>query len=674
MLALYFRGRGIGLTAIVFTSLLAVALWIPIVAVALQPGTSIHGVVTDAVTGQPIQGAVISAISFETGEDLSVSTNALGVYELATATGAYDVTCYVSDRYEQKTEYDVPADSSNPAQVDFDLAPYDKAFFGEVTNDSNGQPIASAAVVAESLTDTFTKLVYTNAQGEYEIYGPPGTYEISFAATGYQSRLLTNKTFAGTPVEVSATLTPLPQAVYGTVSDATGGAPISGALVTLSWSVADPQPGDPGHTVEQEVTTSTNASGYYEFYAPAGTYQVRAASFGFVPSAPVAAVFSGTPLQRDFGLVPKVMTTTISGVPDGWSNSDVTFTLTAEGSGGAGIAGTYYRLGTGDDIEYAGPVTIANEGQTALTYWSVDGDSNKEQDKTATIRIDKTPPTTNSNAVARYTNSATVKFSASDTGGSGVKTTKHRWGTSGAWSTGDAKTSTPGSHTLQYFSDDNAGNTEDEIKQVVVSVVSATSLTAKATPSAPTKYGATSRISGYLRKGSSTGAGIGGQTVRVQQRVGSSWMTVKTLTTSSTGYAYWDTVVRSKTEYRLFYAGKTNTYQAKNSAAVAVTPRAYVGKPSAKRVSSRKYKLSGTLKPRHTAGSKPVSIYLWRKVGGTWKSAGYVKAKASNYSTYSKYSVTYKFSKKGSWRLRAIHPADSDHAKSYSTYRYLTVK
>jgi hypothetical protein len=85
--------------------------------------------------------------------------------------------------------------------------------------------------------------------------------------------------------------------------------------------------------------------------------------------------------------------------------------------------------------------------------------------------------------------------------------------------------------------------------------------------------------------------------------------------------------------------------------------------------------VKGYLKPRHTAGTFPVRIYKYRYVSGKWKSYGYVRAKASNYSTYTKYSASVKLPYKGKWRLRAYHPADAKHVAGWSAkYDYVTVR
>lgn len=91
-------------------------------------------------------------------------------------------------------------------------------------------------------------------------------------------------------------------------------------------------------------------------------------------------------------------------------------------------------------------------------------------------------------------------------------------------------------------------------------------------------------------------------------------------------------------------------------------------------VRGRTYSVSGILKPRHTAGSKPVKVYAYRYVKGKYRYHKSFSATASNYSTYSKYTTKVKLPYRGKWRLRAYHPADTKHLATYSTYRYVTVK
>jgi Tol biopolymer transport system component len=131
-----------------------------------------------------------------------------------------------------------------------------------------------------------------------------------------------------------------------------------------------------------------------------------------------------------------------------------------------------------------------------------------------------------------------------------------------------------------------------------------------------------------------------------------------------------------KTYIRFWYNGTTETPPAVSAAAV-ITPRADLGAPILPKLShlrhTKSYSIHGFLKPRHSVGST-VRIYRWRKVSGKWKSYGYVSAKVSNYLDYSKYTKSMKLPVAGAWRLRALAPADSGHAKTWSSIVYVTVK
>jgi hypothetical protein len=150
-----------------------------------------------------------------------------------------------------------------------------------------------------------------------------------------------------------------------------------------------------------------------------------------------------------------------------------------------------------------------------------------------------------------------------------------------------------------------------------------------------------------------------------------------TAKTSASGAFSFNVVPREKTYYRAAFAGIANEYTASTSAVRFALPRPSVGKPKAPTTMSRKkyYSVYGYLKPRHKAGTYPVRIYKWRKVNGKWKSYGYVKAKASDYGSYTKFSKKIKLPYKGTWRLRAYAPADSSHAAKWSSdYDYVKVK
>lgn len=82
----------------------------------------------------------------------------------------------------------------------------------------------------------------------------------------------------------------------------------------------------------------------------------------------------------------------------------------------------------------------------------------------------------------------------------------------------------------------------------------------------------------------------------------------------------------------------------------------------------------GYLKPRHTAGTYAVTLYCYRYQSGSYVLRKTVKAKAANYSSYSKYSVRMSLPYTGKWKVRAVHASDALHLTSYSSYRYVNVR
>lgn len=152
--------------------------------------------------------------------------------------------------------------------------------------------------------------------------------------------------------------------------------------------------------------------------------------------------------------------TSISGVPSGWSTANVTFSLDATDEvGGSGVKETYYILDGAAQTSYKAPVALTAEGQHIMSYWSVDWDNNAERARSRTIRIDKTPPTTTSDAQNRYWGTAAIHLSAVDQV-SGVSGTFYVLD-GGPTTSGTVIRPGVGTHVLEYWSVDGAGNVEE---------------------------------------------------------------------------------------------------------------------------------------------------------------------------------------------------------------------
>jgi len=157
-------------------------------------------------------------------------------------------------------------------------------------------------------------------------------------------------------------------------------------------------------------------------------------------------------------------TTSISGVPAGWSLIPVTFSLSA--SGVTGDASSHYSLDGGTDNTYVNPVVVSNDGTTTVSYYTTGALMDPETPQTATIRVDTTKPvTTLTGAPAGGSAHEPVTFSLSSADSvSGVAAGAVRYvlDSSPATSTytSPVTVSELGVHTVMYWAKDVAGNKE----------------------------------------------------------------------------------------------------------------------------------------------------------------------------------------------------------------------
>ena len=161
-----------------------------------------------------------------------------------------------------------------------------------------------------------------------------------------------------------------------------------------------------------------------------------------------------------------------SGPNTGWQNTAQQVTLTpGDGSGGSGVAHTYYTVNGGATTTYTTPFTIpvTATGTNTIVYWSVDAANNAETPhNTGYVNIDTTVPTVTSNADSLWHKTGvTVTLVPLDTGGSGVAGTQYRLQGSGTWltATGNAFAvpapsdgSDDGTHVYEFQALDGAGN------------------------------------------------------------------------------------------------------------------------------------------------------------------------------------------------------------------------
>ncbi|HIH29094.1 MAG TPA: hypothetical protein HA260_04755 [Thermoplasmata archaeon] len=163
---------------------------------------------------------------------------------------------------------------------------------------------------------------------------------------------------------------------------------------------------------------------------------------------------------------PPITTISLAGTLgyDSWYISPVTITLTATDDV-TGVDYTMYNLDTTGWTLYANPFTVSEDTTHTIQYYSVDNIGNAETVKSADFKIDQLPPTTThtfSGDVGNndwYLNFNFLLNAVDST--SGVHCTYYKID-DGGWNlfTTPVVITTEGSHTLTYYSTDNAGNIE----------------------------------------------------------------------------------------------------------------------------------------------------------------------------------------------------------------------
>ncbi|MHA1685299.1 MAG: OmpL47-type beta-barrel domain-containing protein [Candidatus Heimdallarchaeaceae archaeon] len=153
-----------------------------------------------------------------------------------------------------------------------------------------------------------------------------------------------------------------------------------------------------------------------------------------------------------------------------WQNFDANIHLTCDDFSGSSCSTTKYRLDTdsSNSVSYgswqtynpATGIVISSDGNWAIDFNSTDNVGNIGDTNTFYVLIDKTPPsTTDNHSDGWHTTDQVITLTPSDSA-SGVSTTYYRID-SGSWQTGTSiNITTDGNHQVDYYSTDNAGNSE----------------------------------------------------------------------------------------------------------------------------------------------------------------------------------------------------------------------
>ena len=251
--------------------------------------TPLPGAVSGAVTNAS-GGAVVAGATVTDSGGASATTNGSGVYTLSGLTpGSHTLTASAANFNNSAPQTASVTTGQTTSGVNFSLTPAPGSVSGTVTNASGG-----AVIVGATVTDSGGASATTNGSGVYTLSGlTPGSHSLTASAASFTtSQPQTAVVNAGqTTTGVNFSLTPLPGAVTGTVTSASGGAAIAGATVTDSGG----------------ASATTNGSGVYTLTGlTPGSHTLTASAATFTSSAPQTAVVNAgqTTQGVNFSLTP----------------------------------------------------------------------------------------------------------------------------------------------------------------------------------------------------------------------------------------------------------------------------------------------------------------------------------------------------------------------------------
>jgi hypothetical protein len=248
---------------------------------------SISGTVTDSSTTLPIAGASVSCTGTPICTGTTTASN--GTYTLSNlASGTYSVQVTASGYANGSATVPVTSGSNSPQG--FSLTPNPGSITGTVTDSVTHAPISGANITC-SATPACAGTT-TAGNGTYTLSGlSEGTYQVTAAATNYQSQTIAVTVGpGGTPTQNFA-LTPNSGTISGAVTDSVTHNPIFGASVSCN--------GPPSCT----PTTTDSGGTYLLNNLTEGSYQVMVSMTGYASQTIGVAVGPGGTPSQNFVLV-----------------------------------------------------------------------------------------------------------------------------------------------------------------------------------------------------------------------------------------------------------------------------------------------------------------------------------------------------------------------------------
>ena len=194
-------------------------------------------------------------------------------------------------------------------------------------------------------------------------------------------------------------------------------------------------------------------------------------------------------------------------------------------------------------------------------------------------------------------------------------------------------------------------------------------------------YAAKATLSGTLAGADSVAVAGAGVVLQASIDGGRTWHTLLTATTDGSGrWSAYFALGRSEL-VRATWTGDATHTAGVSSTAVSLYQRVYLSTPStpSKVTHKRSFTTYAYLKPRFTSGTSPVKLYFyrWEKQRNRtykWVLRKSVSARAANYSTYTKCSVSASVPYAGKWKATATYAGSVTYAATTSGNRYFTAR
>jgi len=259
--------------------------------------------------------------------------------------------------------------------------------------------------------------------------------------------------------------------VFGTPSPANGSA---GNPLSLTWSIPinDPDSNTFSWSIQcsnGQINSGTGATNGTKTLAISGLIQSMTYTVWVNATDPGG---SGLYTRKWYSFTtfsdsaPPTTTISVTGTlgENSWFISPVTITLTATDDV-TGVDYTMYKLDSASWTIYTSPFTVSDDASHTIEYYSVDNNGNTETVKSADFKIDQMPPITTHTFTGDagnngwYFNMYFLLNAIDNT--SGVDYTYYTIDDAG-WNlyTGLVIITTEGTHSLEYYSIDEAGNIE----------------------------------------------------------------------------------------------------------------------------------------------------------------------------------------------------------------------